>query len=82
MMNEEMIVDMILSILPSIIAIATTLGTILKTLKDFKDLKKDVTDMKDIEDLKDQISILIQQNLELKKQLNETLTKIDHVERK
>lgn len=80
-MTAEQIVELVVSILPSLIAIFTTIGVIIKTLKEFSELKKQVTDMKAIEDIKTQLSQIIKENYELKKTLNETMTKIDHVQR-
>lgn len=81
-MTVEQIVELIVSILPSLIAVLTTVGLIIKNLKEFAALKKQVTDLKCIDDLKDQIKEVVNQNYELKKQLNQAMTKIDHVKRK
>lgn len=81
-MTTEQIVELVMSCLPSFIAICTTVGVVLKVIKQFADLKKQVTDMKCLEDLKAELSAVIKENYELKQTLNETMTKIDHVERK
>ena len=81
-MATDQIISLVISISPSIIAICTALGVVLRVIKDFKGLKKQVTDMKCFDDLNIQIGQLISENYELKKKLNETLTKIDHIERK
>lgn len=80
-MTTEKIVEWVIAIIPSIIAIITTLTAILKVLKQFKDVKADVADMKCIEELKEEIKQLLEENYALKKAINETLTKIDHVQR-
>lgn len=80
-MTVEQIVELVVSILPSVIAVLTTVGVIIKTLKEFAALKQQVTDMKAIEDVKQQLSAILQENYALKKTLNETMTKIDHVQR-
>lgn len=80
-MTTEQIVQYVISILPSVIAVLTTVGVIIKTLHQFADLKKQVTDMKAIEDVKSQLKMILTENYELKKTLNETMTKIDHVDR-
>lgn len=80
-MNEQFI-DLIISILPSVIAVITTVGTIFKALKEFASLKNEVVDMKCIDDIKVDLKRVLEENYELKKTLNETMTKIDHVERK
>lgn len=81
-MTTEAIIELIVSILPSIIAIFTTIGVIVKVIKQFADLKKEVANMKAIEDLRDQMKQVLEENYTLKKTLNETMTMIDHVERK
>lgn len=80
-MTAEQITQLVLEIAPSLIAILTMIGTIAKVLLSFRDLKKQVVDMKCIDELKEQMSQIIQENYELKKTLNETMTKIDHVRR-
>lgn len=80
-MDTIEIVNMILSIAPSIIAVCTTLAAIIKMLKELKNLHTQVNDTKVTDDLNDQIKSLITQNIELKKQISEALTKIDHIDR-
>lgn len=81
-MTTEQIIDLVMSICPSVIAILTMVSVVLRTMKEFRDLKKQVTDMKSVEDLNIRVGRVIQENYDLKKQLNELLTKIDHIERK
>ena len=81
-MTSDQIINVVMQIFPSVIAILTMAGCIFRVLRDFKDLKRQVTDMKCIQELKDQLSLIIRENYELKKKLNETLTKMDHIERK
>lgn len=81
-MTTEQITSLIISLCPSVLAILTMLGVVLRVLHDFRDLKKQVTDMKAIQDLNVKMGQLLQENYELKKKLNETLTKIDHIQRK
>lgn len=81
-MTSEQIIDLVIGICPSIIAILTMVSVVVRVVKDFKDLKKQVTDMKVFYDLKDQMGQVIRENYDLKKKLNETLTKIDRIERK
>lgn len=81
-MTTDQIISIIISVFPSALAILTMVGVVLRVVKDFNALKAQVTDMKDIRDLNDKLGDLIRENYELKKKLNETLTKIDHIERK
>lgn len=78
-MDVNTIVQWVISILPSVIAVLTTVGVIIKTLKEFKQLKQQVTDMKAIEDVRAQLKMILQENYQLKDQLNKTIAKINHV---
>lgn len=80
-MNAQLVYDLVVAWLPSIIALGTFIGVVVKIIKEFASLKKEVTDMKDIKDIKLQLRTLSEENCTLKKQLNELLTKIDHVKR-
>lgn len=78
-MDVNTIVQWVLSVLPSVIAILSTVGIILKTLKEFKSLKKEVTDMKALEDVKSQLKMILKENYELKTRLDKTIAKMNHV---
>ena len=78
-MDVNTIVQWVLAALPSIIAVFTTIGVIIRTLKEFKALKKQVTDMKAMEDVRDQLKMILQENYQLKDQLNKTIAKMNHV---
>ena len=80
-MDINTIISYVLDILPSFIAVLSTVGLILKVIKDFKKLKGDVSSMTAMEDIRNQLKEVLQENAKLKKQLNETLTKIDKVHR-
>lgn len=81
-MTTAQITDLILQLAPSVVTILTMVGIVLKVIFAFRDLRKQVIDMKCIDDIKEQNRAIIQENYELKKKLNELLTKIDHIERK
>ena len=80
-MNVNTIVEYIIAILPSVIAVLSTVGLIWKTIKQFAKLKTDVENMTAMEDIRNQLREVLQENASLKKQINETLTKIDKVHR-
>lgn len=80
-MDINTIVSYVLDILPSFIAVLSTVGLIWKTVKQFTKLKTDVENMTAMEDIRNQLREVLQENAKLKKQLNETLTKIDKVHR-
>lgn len=78
-MDVNVIIEWIIAVLPSVISVLTTVGVIVKTLKDFKELKKQVTDMKAIEDIREQLKMILQENYQLKSQLDKTIAKMNHV---
>lgn len=80
-MDINTIVSYVLNILPSFIAVLSTVGLVWKVIKNFKKLKDDVSNMTAMEDIRNQLKEVLQENAKLKKQLNETLTKIDKVHR-
>lgn len=80
-MEINTIVQWVIAILPSVIAVLSTVGLIWKVIKNFKKLKDDVSNMTAMEDIRNQLREVLQENASLKKQLNETLTKIDKVHR-
>lgn len=81
-MTIETLIPYITAALPSIIAFITAIATIIKGLKEFKLMHKEVMDTKVFEDLRDEMKQVVKENYELKRTLNETMTKIDHIERK
>lgn len=81
-MSAQLVYDLVVAWLPSIIAILTFVGVVFKLIKEFVALKKTVVDMKSIEDVNDKMKQVLNENYELKKDINELLTKIDHVDRR
>ena len=80
-MDINQIVEWVVAVIPSITAVLTTVGLIWKVIKNFKKLKDDVSNMTAMEDIRAELKEVLQENAKLKKQLNETLTKIDKVHR-
>lgn len=74
--------EIIILIGPYVATAITFIGVIAKVISSFRKLKKDVVDMKEVTEIKHQMKELLEDNRDLKKKLNETMTKIDHVERK
>lgn len=88
----DMIVAALISVAPALTAILGVITTFIKMRKNnevsnkeivdkFELVRKEVMDTKQYEELKDQLLIAHQENRELKKQISELLTKIDHVAR-
>lgn len=80
-MTTDQITNLVLNIAPAAITIFSMIGIIAKVLHQFSNLKRQVTDMKSVKETNDKINVLLQENCDLKKQINELLTKIDHVRR-
>lgn len=89
----EEIYALILAAAPSITAIIGIIFAVIKgirnnqtTSKDildkFEEVREQVFDTKEYTELKEQLKIAYQENYELKKKINELLTKIDHIQRK
>ena len=79
-MDINQIVEWVIAVLPSVIAVLTTVGLIVKTLREFTALHKQVTDMKAMEDVKTQLKQVLQQNYELKSKLDKTIAKMNHLQ--
>ena len=88
----EQIMAIIVAAAPSITAIIGIVVAVVKGIKStgatgeeiitsFETLRKDVLDTKEYEALKNQLILAYQENRELKKKLNELLTKIDKIDR-
>ena len=73
----------ILGIVAAAIGIFKNNKTNYKTLADkFEEVKQQVLDMKEYQSLKDQLQIVHQENIELRKKLNELLTAMTNVTHK
>lgn len=80
-MDINQIVEWVIAILPSVIAVLTNVGLVIKTLREFTALHKQVTDMKAMEDVKTQLKLILQENYELKSKLDKTISKMNHVQK-
>lgn len=81
-MTTEAIIQIVISVFPSVLAIITTASLVLTVLRKFVELKKMVVDMKAVEELNTRLNQVLRENCELKKELREAMTRIDHIERK
>ena len=91
-MDIETIYAAILAAAPSITAIVGIIGAVIKmkssqteklgeVMQKFENLRDQVLETKQYEDLKKQLLVAHQENRELRKQINELLTKIDRIRR-
>ena len=92
-MNFEQIMAIVVAAAPSLTAIIGIIAAVVKGIRSNKATSKDVIDKfeevrqeifntKEYSDLKNQLALAHQENRELKKKINELLTKIDHIKRK
>lgn len=61
--------------------IKTSKSTSTDVINKFEEVRQEIFNTKEYSELKDQLRIAHQENYELKKKLNELLTKIDHIQR-
>ena len=80
-MEIEQIVSWIVAIIPSVIAVLTTIGVVIEVIKKFKKLKDDVANMTAMKEIREELKQVVQENYALKRKLNETMTLIDKVHR-
>lgn len=81
-MTTDQIAQLIISLAPSVIAILAMIAAVARVMHEFKRVKKQVTELRSGEELNNKMGQLVQENYELKKKINELLTKIDHIQRK
>ena len=93
MLELEQIYALIVASAPALTAIIGIIFAVVKGIKTSKSTSKDVINKfeevrqeifntKEYEELKSQLVLVNQENLELKKKINELLTKIDRIQRK
>ena len=80
-MDLNNIINYILTIAPSVIAILTSFGVVAKIIGAFGSLRKEVQDKTEMKEIQDQFKIVLQENYELKKSINELIEKIDKVKK-
>lgn len=91
-MTFEQIMTIVVAAAPSITAIVGIVAAVLKAIKSnkatsqdvinkFEEVRQEIFNTKEYSELKDQLNIAHQENRELKKKLNELLTKIDKIDR-
>lgn len=71
----------LISLAPAIASVVGQIITFVKQKGELKPLIDEIRSTKEYDELKDQLAIVHQENIELKKKLNELLTKIDHITR-
>ena len=80
-MTMNLIMAALIALAPTITSITGQIITFIKQRGELKPLITEIRSTKEYDELKDQLAIVHQENIELKKKLNELLTKIDHITR-
>ena len=91
-MTFEQIMAIVVAAAPSLTAIIGIVAAVIKGIKSnkatsqtvvdkFEEVRKEIFNTKEYSDLKDQLLLIHKENYELKKQINQLLTKIDKVDR-
>ena len=91
-MTFEQIMTIIVAAAPSITAIVGIVAAVIKGIRSnkatsqdvidkFEEVRQEIFNTKEYSDLKNQLTLAHQENRELKKKLNELLTKIDKIDR-
>ena len=69
----------IVAILPSVITVISVLAMVIKLLKNYNNLKEEVINSNRMKKIEEQVTVVIQENYELKKQIKLMIEKIDKV---
>lgn len=80
-MDLTLIETLIMTYAPLLVTIISIIAMVVKVLKSFKDLRKEVADKTELDDIRTEFQLVLQENYELKKSINELLEKIDKVKR-
>lgn len=80
--SVEQILLMIVGASPALGAIIGIVVAVCKLIARFEKIKSEIIDTKEYQTLKDQLVLVNKENRELKRKLNELLTKIDKIDRK
>lgn len=91
-MTFEQIMAIVVAAAPSLTAIIGIVAAVVKGIKTskttsedvinkFEEVRQEIFNTKEYSDLKSQLTLAHQENYELKKKINELLTKIDHIDR-
>lgn len=78
---EEMIVQVLIAVLPSATAVVGVVSAVLAMLKNFKGLKREFEEKTDFKEIQKALGKIVEENQQLKKEVNQLKTQIDHVRR-
>lgn len=91
-MTFEQIMAIVVAAAPSLTAIIGIVAAVVKSIRSnkatsqdvinkFEEVRQEIFNTKEYSDIKDQLKLAHQENYELKKKINELLTKIDKIDR-
>ena len=68
-MDINSILTILVSVIPAASSVATAIGIMFKTLKNFNELKKEVSNATELKQFKEQLNLILEENLKLKKEI-------------
>lgn len=80
-MEINTITELLVAVLPSLAAILSVIGIAVKIIKFLKNLKKEFADKTDYKEIQKCMSKVIDENMQLRKEINRLKSIIDHVHR-
>lgn len=75
----EQIINYVIALIPSIVAIVTALSTAIGILKQFGDLREDVNNKVDVKELQEKLEIAISENRELEQIIKREIETRTHI---
>lgn len=80
-MNIDEITAYIVAIMPSVVAVISVMTMIFNCIKQTKSIKEDIEKMTELEELKNQVTIVIQENYKLKKNIDEMVEVVTKIKK-
>lgn len=78
---ETEIINMLIAVLPSLTSIIGIIGAVLGFMKKVKNLKQQIDEKTDCRDLQRTIGKVVDENQQLRKEIDRLKSQIDHVHR-
>lgn len=80
-MDINTITELLIAVLPAIASILSVIGIAVKILKKFVNLQKEFADKTDYKEIQKCMSKVVDENMQLRKEINRLKSTIDHVYR-
>ena len=80
-MEIDTIIQYLIAIIPSIVSVIGIIGAVIGFLRKVKRLKESVDEKTDCRELQKTIAKVVDENQQLRKEINTLRTRIDHVNR-